>query len=159
MLANVSPDIINFLKNNHVAVLATANKETATPHAASVFFATDSQLNLYFLTKENTTKSKNLATNPQAAMVIYEAEILKTAQILGTVSPVKNDAMMQKALRIMAKYSKQVSGTQTTPISKLDAGDYILYALTPQSIRLGDYKYGSDSLIFDLATPVEESLE
>jgi hypothetical protein len=31
--------------------------------------------------------------------------------------------------------------------------------LTPQAIRLGDYKYGAKNFIFDVATPAEESLE
>jgi uncharacterized protein YhbP (UPF0306 family) len=159
MLTNISPDVIEFLKANHVAVLATASPQSAEPHAAAVFYATDSHVNLYFLTKEQTTKSKNLNSNPQAAVVIYEPSTLRTAQITGHASQVKNDEMMQKALGLMSKFSKQVSGTGTTPISKLDAGDYILYQLEPQSIRLGDYKYGNDSTIFDIATPAEESLK
>jgi nitroimidazol reductase NimA-like FMN-containing flavoprotein (pyridoxamine 5'-phosphate oxidase superfamily) len=159
MALNIDPEITSFLKRNHVGVLATSNKETGTPHAATIFYATDSQTNLYFLTKEDTAKSKNLTTNPRAAIVVYEAEMLRTAQISGSVSKVDDPAMMEKALRIMAKFSKQTAQTDQTPISKLDAGEYILYRLTPQSIRLGDYKYGSRNFIFEIATPAEESLD
>jgi nitroimidazol reductase NimA-like FMN-containing flavoprotein (pyridoxamine 5'-phosphate oxidase superfamily) len=159
MALNIDPEITSFLKRNHVAVLATSNKETGTPHAATIFYATDSQTNLYFLTKEDTAKSKNLTTNPRAAIVVYEAEMLRTAQISGSVSKVDDPAMMEKALRIMAKFSKQTAQTDQPPISKLDAGEYILYRLTPQSIRLGDYKYGSRNFIFEIATPAEESLD
>jgi uncharacterized protein YhbP (UPF0306 family) len=159
MLTDISPDVVAFLKSNHVAVLATASPQSAEPHAAAIFYTTDSHMNIYFLTKEQTAKSKNLEANPQAAVVIYEPSTLKTAQITGRAGRVQNEEMMQKALGLMSKFSQQVAGTSTTPISKLDAGGYILYQLVPQSIRLGDYKYGQRSTIFDVAAPAEESLK
>ena len=159
MSLNASSDLVDFLKRNHIAVIASANKEGARPHAAVVFYATDSKMNLYFLTKKDTTKSRNIETNPQASAVIFEPELLRTAQIYGSISRVEDQSMMDKAKRIMAKYASQTAGTGITPISKLNAGEEILYRLTPQSIRLGDYKYGADNYIFDIATPAAESLE
>ena len=159
MGTNIDPSITDFLKRNKVAVLATANKDDARPHAAAVFYDTDSHSNIFFLTKENTTKSKNLQDNPLAAMVIFEARGLKTAQIIGAVTRIDDEAMVQKAQRIMSRFSAEISGNSETPISKLDAGLYVLYMLTPQSIRLGDYKYGRRNYIFDTATPAEESLD
>jgi uncharacterized protein YhbP (UPF0306 family) len=154
-----NPHIAGFLKRNHIAVLATADKTSGTPHAAVVFYATDSQMNLFIIKKDGTAKSKNLGSNPQAAMAIYEADTQTTAQINALVSRVEDPRMMKKALGIMAKYSKQTANTEETPISKLEAGNYVLYKFWPQSIRLGEYKYGVRNEIFDIATPAEESLE
>lgn len=154
-----NPHISSFLKRNHIAVLATTFKGSNTPHAAVVYYATDSQMNLFIITKAKTTKSKNLDSNPQAALAIYEAATQATAQIHALVSRVEDPVMMQKALRLMSKYSSETAQTGETPISKLDAGDYILYKLWPQSIRLAEYKYGVRNDIFDIATPTEESLE
>lgn len=154
-----NPNIAAFLKRNHIAVLATANKETAAPHAATIYYATDSQMNIFFVTKEGTTKSKNIVSNPQAAIAIYEATTQTGAQITGSVSRVEDSAMLEKALRIMARYSYQTAQTEETPISKLKAGSYILYKIWPQTIRLGEFKYGPRSQIFDTATPAEESLD
>lgn len=159
MLANIDPDIVAFLNNNHIAVLATASPQSGSPHAATVFYTTDSSMNIYFLTKQDTTKSKNLQANPQAALVVYDAPTLRTAQITAQAEPIKNPAIAQKALGIMSKYSRQTAGTSQPPIAKLDAGDYILYKLVPQTIRLADYKYGAKSTIFNIATPAEESLD
>lgn len=36
-----NPNIANFLKRNHIAVLATANKETGQPYATTIYYATD----------------------------------------------------------------------------------------------------------------------
>jgi len=158
MLKNNNPDIQAFFKEHQVAVLATASKEDSRPHAAAVFYESDSYLNLFFLTKEKTIKSSNLDANPISAMVIYDAPMLRTAQVTGNVSRVEDPEMKAKALRIMSRHSKDVSGSADTPVSKLDAGEYILYRLTPTTIRLADYKYGGEQ-IFEVATPAEEQLE
>jgi general stress protein 26 len=153
-----NPNIAEFLKNNHIAVLATADK-AAEPHAATIFYATDSQMNIFFITKVKTKKSKNLEENPKASLAIHEASTQKTLQISGPVTVVNDPQIMAKALRLMSKYSKQTGGTEETPVSKLYAGDYILYKVWPQFIRLGEYKYGPHDQLFDTATPAEESLE
>ncbi len=158
MLKNSNPDIQAFFKEHQVAVLATASKNDSRPHAAAVFYESDSYLNLYFLTKERTIKSGNLDSNPFAAMVIYDASMLSTAQVTGQVNRVNDPDMMAKALRIMSRHSKEVSGSAETPVSKLDAGGYVLYRLTPTSIRLADYKYGGEQ-IFEVAVPAEEQLD
>jgi nitroimidazol reductase NimA-like FMN-containing flavoprotein (pyridoxamine 5'-phosphate oxidase superfamily) len=157
--ASLNPHIAEFLQRNHIAVLATADKKTAAPHAAAVYYATDSHLNIYFLTKDKTAKSRNIESNPMAAMAVYEADSQRIAQITGTISRVTEEDMMERAKPLMARFSKQTSGSEETPISKLSAGEYVLYRLTPQSTRLGEYKYGVHSDLFDIATPAEESLE
>jgi len=157
--ASENPHIAEFLKRNHVGVLATADKQTAAPHAATVYYATDSHLNIYILTKVQTTKSYNLELNPRAAFAVYEADSQRTAQISGLANRVQDADMLKRALPLMAKFSKQTAGTTETPISKLAGGEYVLYQLVPQSIRLGEYKYGVNNEMFDIATPAEESLE
>jgi len=153
-----NPNIASFLKRNHVAVLATASK-TAEPYAATIYFETDSKMNVFFVTKQKTLKAQNLAENPRASVAVYDASTQSTAQITGHVTVVDDPEMMAKALRIMSRHSQETAGTEETPISKLDAGDYVLYKLWPQTIRLGEFKYGPHSQIFDIATPAEESLE
>lgn len=157
--ARQNPHIANFLKQHHIGVLATADKEAAMPHAAVVFYATDSHLNIYFLTKKETSKSRNLQVNPWAAFTVYEEDTQRTAQIQGMVSEVLASDMMERAKPLFAKFSKQTSGSEDTPISKLNSGDYVLYCLAPQSIRLAEYRYGVKNDMFDVATPAEESLD
>ena len=98
-------------------------------------------------------------TNNRAAMAIYEAEAQRTAQISGIVHRVQEKDMLERAKPLMSRFSKQTSGREETPISKLDAGEYVLYCLVPQSIRLGEYKYAVNNDLFEVALPAEESLE
>ncbi len=153
-----NPEIANFLKRNHIAVIATADKESI-PHAATVYYATDSRMNIFFLTKDGTTKSKNIENNPQAAIAIYEPESQRTLQTMGAVTRIEDKATKDRALRIMEKYAKETAKTSEIPISKLQAGDYVLYKISPQTYRLGDYKYGSHDYIFDTAIAPGESLD
>src|SRR5207248_2163271 len=102
-VASDSPDIAQFLKRNHVGVLATASLENAQPHAAAIYYATDSNLNIYFLTKSKTAKSRNLDSNPQGAVVVYEAAEQRTAQIYGPVDKVPDKDMMARALPLMSR--------------------------------------------------------
>ena len=154
-----NPHISGFLRRNHIAVLATASPQSAEPHAAVVYYATDSHMNIYFVTKENTTKSRNLTANPQAAIVVYESDSQRTAQISGQVERVNDKDMMERALKLMSKFSSQTAGTEQTPISRLDAGKYILYRISPQAVRLAEYRYGTKDEMFDVAVPDEESLD
>lgn len=106
-----NPNIAAFLKRNHVGVLATANEKTALPHAAAIYYTTTSKLNFFFVTKRETTKSKNLESNPQTALVIYEASTQTTAQIDGVATQVNDPVRLKTALEIMAKFSSDTAGT------------------------------------------------
>ena len=154
-----NPAIADFLSRNHVAVLATAYEKTAVPHAAAIYYTVTSKLDLFFVTKKDTTKSRNLRSNPIAALVIYESSSQTTAQVNGTVQAIDDPEKLKDALAIMAKFSQETAGTPVTPISRLDAGDYVLYELTPQNIRLAGYKYNLKDKIFDVADSIEESIE
>lgn len=153
-----NPEIAEFLERNHVAVLATANKTSAMPHAAVVYYSVTSSFNLYFVTKDGTAKSKNIDSNPQVALAVYEAASQRTAQISGTAQRVNDPEKLNTALDLMAQHSQQTSQNSELPIARLDAGNFVLYRVIPNSIRLDDYKYGVSGQIFEVATSAEESL-
>jgi hypothetical protein len=59
----------------------------------------------------------------------------------------------------MSDFSEQTAKTNPILLSKIDAGEYVLYRLTPDFIRLAEYRYGVYNEIFDVAMPTGESLE
>ncbi|HSX18221.1 MAG TPA: pyridoxamine 5'-phosphate oxidase family protein [Candidatus Saccharimonadales bacterium] len=158
-LSAKNPEIAEFLARNHIAVLATVGKQSETPHAAVIYYTTTSKLNIFFVTKIGTQKSRNLESNPLAALVVYDPSAQKTIQFNGTAKRIDDPNRLQTALEIMAKYSEETANTKTLPISRLDAGDYVLYKVTPQNIRMGEYRYATDDHIFSTAVPELESLE
>lgn len=62
--------ILNYLGENRLMTLATA--ENNTPWAASVMFAYDTDLNLYFISDPDTRKAQNLLNNPSVSVAINQ---------------------------------------------------------------------------------------
>jgi uncharacterized protein YhbP (UPF0306 family) len=62
--------VSNYLAQNRVMSLATS--KGGVPWASTVMFAYDADLNLYFLSKEETRKAQNLQANPQVSVTINQ---------------------------------------------------------------------------------------
>ncbi|OGY25231.1 MAG: hypothetical protein A2864_02180 [Candidatus Woykebacteria bacterium RIFCSPHIGHO2_01_FULL_39_12] len=62
--------ILDYLGENRLMTLATA--ENNTPWAASVMFAYDTDLNLYFISDPDTRKAQNLLNNPSVSVAINQ---------------------------------------------------------------------------------------
>jgi general stress protein 26 len=74
--------LAEFLRTHGIGVLATSSRE-GKPHAATVYLTCDQQFNIYFVTKKDTQKSRNLQENGQAAIAIYDAASQTTVQAEG----------------------------------------------------------------------------
>lgn len=128
----------DFLEEHPVATLATAD-ENAIPQASTIYFVLDDDFNFYFITKEETQKFKNLIANKHAALAIHEVASQRTVQVTGTAVLVKE---VDKFLDIFDKIvaiSAGETNSDRPPVSKLFAGDYVLFRLTPSSVRLAEY--------------------
>jgi len=130
--------ILDFLKQNSTAVLATANKY-GEPHAATIYYTVDEDLNIYFITKRDTTKSQNLKNSGRGALAVHEATTQTTVQAVGKVEEETDVNKSQKVFSDILKISMETSESGTPPISKLQAGPYIAYRLTPDSARMASF--------------------
>lgn len=131
-------NISEFIKNHPAGVLATANTG-GSPHAACVYFVTDDELNIYFVTKEETTKHKNLQQNPLASLAIYDERAQATLQANGKAEVIKDIELFTELFNRILDISVEGSGVSRPPVSKLFAGNYFMYKLTPHSLRLAEY--------------------
>jgi uncharacterized pyridoxamine 5'-phosphate oxidase family protein len=156
-LTQQSEKITNFLNNHHIGVLSTATKD-GKPHAATVYFAIDIDLNFYFITREGTTKQKNLSDNPSAAIAVFDPKTQSTVQVQGTareVDPKLFDEVFQRILRTTANTSESV----VPPFSRLNAGGHIGYCLSPDFARLAEYTkpdHGNFDDLFDVVYTDED---
>lgn len=135
--------ILQFLRQSSIGVLATADK-TSRPHAAAVYITHDENLNIYFITKENTAKSRDLQTNAQAAIAIYDPASQTTLQAEGPVEEIIDMAQSEKILFEVWTKALQTSKSGTIPVSKLKAGGYIAYKLMAPSVRLATFNTNGD---------------
>lgn len=130
--------ITELLNRHHIGILATASSD-GTPHAATIYFFADDDFNIFFITKDKTTKQQNLAQNPKAALAIFEASTQTTLQISGTVTKIQDLEQHHEIYRRVAGITLQTTYKETPPFSKLDAGSEIAYCLKPDRVRLAQY--------------------
>lgn len=137
-----SPDaeklISTFLADNYSGVIATADS-AANPHGAVVYYLPDPDYSLYFVTKEETQKYKNIEQNKQVAFVIYNEETQTSLQIFGQVVIVDDMERKTEAIKNMTNTSLSRSNTLLPPAYKLDAGEYAVVQLVPQVMKMAIY--------------------
>lgn len=133
-----------FLDKNNIGVLATASLE-AVPYAATIYVTYDQDLNLYFVTKRDTRKSRNLQKNNQAAIAIYDAKEQATLQAEGAAMEVTSAEKMQWVFNDIWRIATQTSPTSAPPQTQLHAGDYIVYQLMTPSLRLASFVHKDPS--------------
>lgn len=142
MAINISAsreNLLDFLKQNTVGVLATASN-LGKPHAATVYVTFDQELNIYFVTRKETRKSRNLHDNTQAALAIYNAASQTTLQAEGTAIEVTNPQKAQWIFNDIWRIATQTASGNPPPQTQLlGAGDYAAYQLSAPSLRLATY--------------------
>lgn len=138
-LHHTREQLLTFLENNHVGVLATASN-LGKPHAATVYITFDQDLNIYFVTRKNTRKSQNLQDNSQIALAVYDAPSQTTLQAEGTAIVVTEPQKAQWIVNDIWQIASQTSPNNPPPQTQLiGAGEYIAYKLSAPTLRLATY--------------------
>ena len=130
--------ITEFLNNHRVGVLATVDN-TGKPHAATVYLAYDRQFNVYFVTKKETQKSRNLQDTGRAAIAIYDADSQSTVQAEGMATEVTDSQLAEGIITEIWSVALKTSFSHIPPTSKLTAGGYIVYRLSAPSLRMATF--------------------
>lgn len=127
-----------FLADHYSGVVATADV-AANPHAAVVYYLPEPDFTLFFATKEETQKYKNIEENKQVAFVIYDEQAQTTLQISGHVRVVTESEEKRATLKNMKNSSLTLSSRLLPPAYKLSAGEYAVLQLIPQTIKMAVY--------------------
>lgn len=138
-------EIYNYLKSLAVAVLSTVSDE-GKPDASPIYFVADEELSLYFISPSDTTKSKNIINNTNAAIAIIDPRAPKTIQAKGRVIKVSSPKTYRKFIAIIAEANAKGKGFYwPPPLSKVDSqGDLIMYKFKPSWMRFADFTKSSD---------------
>jgi general stress protein 26 len=131
-------DILDFLQNNPVGVLATVGSDNS-PHAATMYFSIDLNFISTFTTKRETTKSNNIRHNNSVMLVVFDAATQTTVQITGSAVPIENSNEHENAIHEMLKNSAKTSEAGVPPIAKLTAGELVTYKIMPKQIKMAVY--------------------
>ncbi|MHC1744585.1 MAG: pyridoxamine 5'-phosphate oxidase family protein [Syntrophobacteraceae bacterium] len=137
--------IRHFLETYNTVTLATCAKEG--PWATTVFFASDSELNLYFVSDRRTRHGRNLAESGRAAGAI-DGDCgtwpdVRGLQLEGGVTVLEGAARLAAITRFIAKFpdvgsllERPKDQNEETIASRLREAN--VYRLSPDWIRLID---------------------
>lgn len=139
MSASLTASIASLLHTLSTLTLATVN-EQGQPQAASLFFVSDADLHVYWVSGLNSRHSQNLAHRPQVALTVHTTTWSWTeiagVQMEGTVAVVPAGAAWQAAwdryllkFPFVADFQAEVSRSN-------------FYHFTPTWVRLVDNAQG-----------------
>jgi general stress protein 26 len=127
--------ISKFLNENCIGVLATVDPNN-DPHAAVIYYSSDAEDQIFFMTKTGTKKHDNLRHNNHAMFVVYEPRDQVTVQVVGEAHEITELTLSNKIFSAVLHASLVTSDSGIPPISKLKAGEYVAYALIPSEVRM-----------------------
>lgn len=148
ILAAKRERIFQFISKHPTGVLTTVDPD-GNPHGSVIYYTTDEDKYVLFITKERTKKHDNLSHHNHAMLVVYDQESQAVLQISGIAEVVTDSSDSQVDFAAVMMSSMEASGYPFSPISKIAAGAYVVYKLKPTQIRMTTYGYpgqGTDVL-------------
>lgn len=137
-------EIISEYINNHpLAVLSTVDGE-GKPHGTTLYAGSDDRFNVYFMTKVETGKARNIRGNPNVALTFSGEEHQTTLQISGKALEVTVPDENALAFQVIGSLRHE-SKDFRLPISRFEAGPYIVFKVQVENALLTDYEHSSRS--------------
>lgn len=131
-------EILSYIKDNPVAIISTLSREGEL-FGAAVYICALAADQIYFVTKSDTQKLRNIHDNPQVAVTIANAAENSSLQAQGKAAVVSDaatvDLVMSKLTAIYAQGADWLP-----PITKIRAGTYQVVSIAVSQARLARYK-------------------
>lgn len=130
--------IARYIDNNPLGVLGTVSDD-GWPHGAVVYvFANPQQQKIYFLTKNETKKFKNLTAHDKVSVTVANQAQNSTLQATGQASVTRDPQILDMVVKKMARVNS-VSTEWVPPVSKLDVGQYTIVQIDLEHARLAEF--------------------
>lgn len=144
---DLNPDeqhrIISFLASHPVGVIATVGAD-GNPHASTIYFAVDDELNITFTTKRDTQKHQNIEGNSHVMLVSFDAPSQATVQASGIATKVSDPEEVQNIYHGTLQAARRTGEDVVPPIAKITAGVYVAFSIKPDNIWLSEYGWGNN---------------
>lgn len=130
----------DFLFSHSIGVISTISREGSLSSAAVYYvFNNDTQC-LNILTKNQTTKAKNIIANESVAFTIYDEKTLQTVQLRATADKEPDATVRQFTYEKIAKPESAGKSVGQPPVTTIDEGSFTVLRLTPTAFEFHDYK-------------------
>jgi len=134
---------------NTLGVISTVNA-SGGPEAASVYYLCDDKGTIFFITRKNSRKYKNIEHNPKVAFVITNEHPSKTIQYEGIASEVSDTEETIEFFN--ALITKATGSDPMPPVIQMEGGEMAFMKITPTWIRYGDFQLMKQGEMFDEVT-------
>ena len=135
--------IIDFLTASPVGVLAVVDTE-GNPHASTIYFSVDGELNITFTTKQDTFKYKNLLKHDGVMLVVFDASKQMAVQVSGRAEKVTDPEMAHTVYQGTLRAAEKTGEDVVPPVAKISAGPYVAFVIRPDYIQLSEYGWGDN---------------
>lgn len=130
---------MSYIDAHPAAVISTTNDD-GTPHAAAVYVFPVSHHSICFVTRNLTTKYKNIFERPHVSMTIYDNHELSTLQSSGKAFVINDEHMLSYALDKIDTMFK-IRADSISPVGKMQtSGDYVLIGIELTKATLTMYQ-------------------
>lgn len=123
--------------NQPLGVISTS-AETNNPQSASVYYINDEHCNIFFVTRSESRKYKNIQHNPHVAFTVTSEHPPKTIQIEGTAAEVMDP--IEQSNYFDKLVAKATESTFMPPVSQLVTGEMVFMKITTTWARCGNFE-------------------
>lgn len=133
--------IAAYVNSHPLAVLSTVDSN-GDPHGSTLYAGSDREVNLYFMTKSQTRKAQNIQANPSVSLTFSGEDHQTTLQVSGQASQITVPDEGSLAFQILGAI-RHNSEDFRLPISKLEAGPYVVFKVTVIHALLTQYEHAN----------------
>ena len=130
-------EVNNFIDEHRRAVIATVDRD-GQPYTSNIYYALSKNNQIFFVTKEQTTKAKNLLENDRAALTISDNEKPIAVNLTGTARRLEDykerDTIMQQIFKVSYEKHKDYA-----PIVKMHKGSFSVFQFHPIQAKMTDF--------------------
>ena len=116
--------LFQFFQKNPIGIISTISQEN-TPHSSNIFYTINKDFVLYFITKKEMKKFRDILKNNHVSITITEPLTFESVQIEGRAEEIKDHTEMQYVIDTLSKICKDLKHWPP-PISQLTGHSCIL---------------------------------
>lgn len=144
----IHPEVVRFITQHILATLATKTNKERYPHLTPVFYVAGENLNLYFMSHEDSKKIKYILVNPRITIEITDHSTLTTLQLKGVANIVEDTAKKIEMLNKLYQVSNEGSNRSFPPITKLAGEPVAVFEFTTEWFRYSNFS-GKEAVIHE----------
>lgn len=130
----------NFLLEHTIGTLSTVDSE-GNVHGAVIYYVAEGEMNIYFVSKTETGKVKNILSHPQVSFTIFDAPNAQTLQINGIAHTETDQPTIEYIFDTVVKKRPYNGAMLLPPVTALqNSGEYTIIRISPTEAKYSNYK-------------------